>query len=50
VTAQALLEHFSTVETVMTANEEDLQEVEGVGEVTAERIREVVGSDYENEQ
>ncbi|WP_158855269.1 DEAD/DEAH box helicase [Halorhabdus sp. CUG00001] len=47
VTAQALLEHFSTVEAVMTANEEDLLEVGGVGEVTAERIREVVGSDYD---
>ncbi|WP_181687032.1 DEAD/DEAH box helicase [Halorhabdus salina] len=47
VTAQALLEEFRTVEAVMTANEDDLQEVEGVGEVTAQRIREVVGSDYE---
>jgi len=46
VTAQALLEEFRTVEAVMTANEEDLQEVEGVGEVTAERIREVVGGEY----
>jgi Fanconi anemia group M protein len=31
----------------MIANEDDLREVSGVGEVTAERIREVVGSDYE---
>jgi Fanconi anemia group M protein len=30
----------------MTADEETLREVDGVGEVTAERIREVVGSDY----
>ncbi|WP_336001289.1 DEAD/DEAH box helicase [Halorientalis halophila] len=46
VTARSLLEHFGSVEGVMTANEDDLTEVEGVGAVTAERIREVVGSDY----
>jgi Fanconi anemia group M protein len=47
VTARSLLAHFGTVEAVMTANQEDLVEVDGVGEVTAERIREVVGSDYD---
>jgi len=47
VTARSLLEHFGTVEAVMTANEDDLLEVTGVGQVTAERIREVVGSEYE---
>ncbi|EMA44376.1 Hef nuclease [Halococcus morrhuae DSM 1307] len=47
VTARALLEEFGTVEGVMIANEADLQTVSGVGEVTAERIREVVGSDYD---
>ncbi|WP_424017099.1 DEAD/DEAH box helicase [Halorientalis pallida] len=47
VTARALLEHFGSVEGVMIANEDDLQKVEGVGAVTAERIREIVGSDYE---
>jgi ERCC4-related helicase/ERCC4-type nuclease len=46
VTARALLEAFGTVEGVMIANEADLQDVSGVGEVTAERIREVVSSDY----
>ncbi|AQL42784.1 Hef nuclease [Halorientalis sp. IM1011] len=46
VTARSLLDHFGSVEAVMTADEEDLQEVEGVGAVTAERIREVVGNDY----
>jgi ERCC4-type nuclease len=46
VTARALLEEFKTVEAVMTARKEDLMEVSGVGEVTAERLREVVGSDY----
>ncbi|MEF8773158.1 MAG: DEAD/DEAH box helicase [Halobacteriales archaeon] len=47
VTARALLEAFGTVEAVMTAREDDLLEVEGVGRVTADRIREVVGSDYD---
>ncbi|SMO84730.1 DEAD/DEAH box helicase [Halorubrum cibi] len=47
VTARALLEYFGSVEDVMTAPEDDLLEVEGVGPVTAERIREVVGSAYE---
>ncbi|WP_416838174.1 DEAD/DEAH box helicase [Haloferax sp. DFSO52] len=46
VTARTLLEAFGSVEAVMTANEDDLQEVRGVGKVTAERIREVVGSEY----
>ncbi|MFC4359503.1 DEAD/DEAH box helicase [Halobium salinum] len=46
VTARALLEEFGSVEAVMTARKEDLLEVRGVGEVTAERIREVVGGDY----
>jgi ERCC4-related helicase/ERCC4-type nuclease len=46
VTARSLLDHFGSVEAVMTASDETLREVDGVGEVTAERIRRVVGSDY----
>ncbi|QLD86512.1 DEAD/DEAH box helicase [Natronomonas halophila] len=46
ITARGLLEHFGSVEAVMTADEDDLQEVDGVGEVTAERIREITGSTY----
>ncbi|MCO8265745.1 DEAD/DEAH box helicase [Haloferax sp. AB510] len=46
VTARTLLEAFGSVEAVMTANEDDLKAVRGVGQVTAERIREVVGSEY----
>ena len=46
ITARALLEHFGSVEDVMTAEEDDLLDVEGVGEVTAERIREVTGAAY----
>jgi Fanconi anemia group M protein len=46
VTARSLLEHFGSVEAVMTAEEDDLLAVEGVGEVTAGRIREVAAGDY----
>ncbi|MFB6268625.1 MAG: DEAD/DEAH box helicase, partial [Halobacterium sp.] len=46
VTAQSLLDEFGSVEAVMTASEDELQAAAGVGEVTAERIREVVGTDY----
>jgi len=47
VTARSLLEEFGSVENVMTATKEELQEAEGVGEKTATRIREVVGSEYD---
>ena len=46
VTARSLLDRFGSVEAVMTARRDDLLAVSGVGEVTADRIREVVGSDY----
>ncbi|SDR28551.1 DEAD/DEAH box helicase [Natronobacterium texcoconense] len=46
VTARSLLEEFGTVEAVMIASEEELQEAEGVGQVTAERMREVIGNEY----
>ena len=47
VTARSLLEALGSVEAVLTADAEALQSVEGVGEVTADRIREVVGSEYD---
>jgi Fanconi anemia group M protein len=46
VTAQSLLAALGSVEAVMTASEAELMTVRGVGEKTAARIREVVGSDY----
>ena len=46
VTARALLAHFGSVRDVMTAEEEELLEVDGVGQVTVERILEVVESEY----
>ena len=47
VTARSLLETLGSVEAVMTASEEELLAVEGVGEVTAARIREVTETPYE---
>ena len=47
VTAGSLLAEFGSVEAVLTADADELQAAEGVGEVTAERFREVVGSDYD---
>jgi len=47
VTARSLLAELGSVEGVMTATESELQEAEGVGAVTAERIREVVGATYD---
>jgi ERCC4-related helicase/ERCC4-type nuclease len=46
-TAQSLLDELGSVEAVMTADVETLKEAHGVGDVTAERIREVVASDYD---
>jgi DNA ligase (NAD+) len=38
VTAQALAEHFGTIDALIEASEEEVQEVEGVGPIVAERI------------
>ncbi len=46
VVARNLLKHFGSVEKVVTAPPEALQEVELVGPKTAEQIREVVGGKY----
>ena len=47
ITARGLLEELGSVEAVMTANQAELQSVSGVGEITANRIRDVVGSAYD---
>ena len=47
VTARSLLTELGSVEAVMTADRETLAQAEGVGEVTAGRIREVAGGSYE---
>ena len=46
VNAKNLLQHFGTVEKVITASESELQEVEGIGEKTAKNIRKVFESKY----
>src|SRR3954471_10413754 len=38
VTAQALAEHFGTIDGLIEGSEEEVQEVEGVGPIVAERI------------
>ncbi len=44
--AKNLLRHFGSVEKVMTASLEELQQVELVGPKIAERIRELAGGEY----
>ena len=44
--AKNMLKHFGSIEKIMTASLEELQEVEKVGPKIAERIRELVGGDY----
>ena len=47
VTARRLLKAFDTVAAVFTADRAALLEVEGVGEVTADRLREIASTTYE---
>ncbi len=49
ITAKKLLRHFGSVEKVFRAPEEKLQEVDGVGEVKAKRIREIIEAEYKEE-
>lgn len=44
--ARNLLKHFGTIERIMTASEEELQQVELVGPKIALRLRELVGGAY----
>jgi Fanconi anemia group M protein len=46
VTARKLLEEFSTISGVFNASEEDLKEIDGIGDKIAENIREVIESKY----
>ncbi|WP_048147980.1 DEAD/DEAH box helicase [Palaeococcus ferrophilus] len=47
--AKRLLKHFGSVERVFTATEEELMEVEGIGEKKAREIRKVITAPYEEE-
>lgn len=49
VLAKRLLAHFGSVEKVMNAQEKELQEVDGVGELKAKKIREIIRGKYEAE-
>ena len=44
--AKRLMEHFRAVSRIMNASIEQLTEVEGVGRVSAKKIREVLDSEY----
>lgn len=44
--ARNLLKHFGSIEKVMTASQDELQQVELVGPKIAERIRELIGGEY----
>ena len=46
INAKNLLKHFGSVSNVLNASESDLQEVEGIGEKTAQNIRKVIDSKY----
>jgi ERCC4-type nuclease len=46
VIAKRLLSHFGSVEKVINASEKELQDVEGIGKGKAERIKEIISSEY----
>jgi Fanconi anemia group M protein len=43
--AKRLLKHFKSVSNVINASVQDLTKVEGVGKVSAEKIREVIDAE-----
>ncbi len=47
ITAKALLRHFGSVKAVLTADKEELMRVPKVGDVTADKIIELIGGKYE---
>ncbi|NVM28635.1 MAG: DEAD/DEAH box helicase family protein [Candidatus Helarchaeota archaeon] len=46
IRARKLLHKLKTIENVFTAEEEELQDVEGIGKKLAERIRKIIGAKY----
>ena len=44
--ARRLLEHFGSIENLVSANEEELMKVDGIGEKKAKAIREIITSPY----
>src|SRR4051794_23016050 len=49
VTAQALAEHFGTMDALMAADAEEIEEVEGVGPITAAQIQEELAEEATQE-
>ena len=49
VTAQALTEHFGTIDRLLEAPADEIQEVEGVGPIVAERVAEELSEDSTQE-
>jgi len=47
LTARSLLKHFGSVRAIMTADKEELMRVPKVGDVTADRIIELIGGKYD---
>jgi Fanconi anemia group M protein len=50
VIARNLLRHFGSVKAIVNASEEQLKEVDKVGEKTAKKIREVMDAAYKKDQ
>ncbi len=48
VTAERLLEHFGSIRAVMNAGRDELVEVEGIGDVLADHVHDIITADYEN--
>lgn len=46
ITARKLLEEFGTVKEVINASKDDLKKVDGIGDKIAQKIRDVIDSDY----
>lgn len=46
VTSRSFLEHFGSVKKVINASIDELKEVDGVGEMTAKRVHEVIDAPY----
>ena len=47
-TAKKILEHFHTIENLINANLDQLTKIDGVGPITAKRIKEICTTKYKN--
>jgi Fanconi anemia group M protein len=44
--AKRLLKHFKSVSNVVNASVQDLKEIDGIGKVSAKKIREVLDTEF----